>query len=105
MLTSTTINQTTVSNNNNNKLGGRAVLFGCLISVYSLGGILSGLLSAGLSDLLGLGSNTSFVNLKWMVIICSLCRLLPLCVIFFMHNDDEAKNSTPTALREDFDDA
>uniref|UniRef100_A0A7S0MRD9 Folate-biopterin transporter n=1 Tax=Pyramimonas obovata TaxID=1411642 RepID=A0A7S0MRD9_9CHLO len=65
--------------------GLEATLFAGLMSVFNAGGVASGALGAGLTELLGVTAE-NFDNLALLVTICNLSSLLPLPFLFLLND-------------------
>ena len=78
--------------------GVEATLFAALMSVFNAGGVVSGILGAGVTSALGVTSE-NFENLFWLVLICNASSLAPLAGLGWL--DEAGSGIAETARASD----
>jgi hypothetical protein len=72
-----------------------------LLSVFNAGGVASGALGAGLTEMLGVTA-TNFDNLALLVTITNLSSLLPLPFLFLLNDvEDDGRPKEPAASKNE----
>ncbi|VFQ65264.1 unnamed protein product [Cuscuta campestris] len=78
--------------------GMEATLFATLMSICNGGGVLGGLIGAGLTQIFGV-TRDKFDNLAALIILCNLSSLLPLPLLGLLPKDDEEKKNTDIEMK------
>lgn len=72
--------------------GMEATLFATLMSISNGGGVLGGLIGAGLTQIFGV-TRERFDNLAALIVLCNVSSLLPLPLLGLLPRDDEEKTN------------
>lgn len=73
--------------------GMEATLFATLMSICNGGGVVGGLMGAGLTQLFGI-TKDSFDNLAFLIILCNISSLLPLPLLGLLPSDNGSDGTT-----------
>lgn len=76
-----------------------ATLFATLMSVFNLGGVVSGALGAGLAKAGGITSD-DFTNLVWVVLLCNLASLAPLLGLGWLDETEQGTGGRDEGVEE-----
>jgi hypothetical protein len=76
-----------------------ATLFATLMSVFNLGGVVSGALGAGLAKAWGVTSD-DFTNLVWVVLLCNLASLAPLLGLGWLDETEQGTGGRDEGVEE-----